>query len=143
MIKPPVYTRTEYRRAVNLSAVAGWAAIHALYLLDPGHKAEMGFVLLYLGFFGLVTAFIIAWLTLGPILWLAMKQPIGWLRAMFLGGGVLATLGAIFRAMITKASAAEVVSFAIHSAILGAAIAGVVRTVIGPGKDNKSENNRS
>ncbi|MEM8553213.1 MAG: hypothetical protein AAGF71_00160 [Pseudomonadota bacterium] len=77
------YSRKQLVRAVNLSALLGWACISIPIAL----QSNIG-VLIWAAILGLPIAFLCCWLIGAPILKYAMKKEMGWLGAIYWGGAI-------------------------------------------------------
>lgn len=85
-MKHSIYTPKQFRCAVNLAAVLGWASVIVPIALARPNPLEW----LAAGLIGLPLAFLLCWIIGGPILGRVMRHPVGWGAAAF-WGGVVAT----------------------------------------------------
>lgn len=76
------YTRRQWVRAVNLSAVLGWLAV-----TGPSLGPKLPF-LIYAAIFGLPIAFLVSWVITAPILKRVMRRSVSWSRAIVWGGAL-------------------------------------------------------
>lgn len=79
----PAYSRKQLSRAVNLSAVLGWACISIPMAL----QSNIG-LLIWAAIVGLPIAFLCCWLIGAPILKFAFKKEISWLGAIGWGSTI-------------------------------------------------------
>ncbi len=82
------YSRKEKARAVNLSAVLGWAAV-CVWTLGGN---IFGTDIIYAAIIGLPIAFAASWGISAPILWRILQRPVGYLRAAGSGAGIAAVM---------------------------------------------------
>lgn len=75
------YTPKQFRRAVNLSAVLGLVMVIATLMLEL-QSVEM---LFYGAIFGLPIAFLTCWIAVAPLLHIVMKHNISWVQAAIYG----------------------------------------------------------
>lgn len=77
------YSRKQWVRAVNLSALIGWA-----YIAIPMTAATGLSLIVYAAIYGLPIAFLCCWVIGAPILKRLMRREISCVRAAFWGGGI-------------------------------------------------------
>ena len=77
------YSRAQWVRAVNLSALIGWACVAIPMTALSGLS-----VIIYAVIFGLPISFLCCWVIGAPILKYVMRREITWIRAVLWGGGV-------------------------------------------------------
>lgn len=153
------YTNRQFALAVTLAAVLGWAAF-----CTPLVVAGPVGMLAWYAAIGLPIALGGCWAVGGPILWRLMARPVGWARAGLWGGGIAAILVAISIAigrfvgwrMSRNPNSSSQIGGGDHVqsvdgilttfgwfvlaqrtalfVLLGAAVALIVRAVIGPGR---------
>ncbi|MDA7964725.1 hypothetical protein [Ruegeria sp.] len=89
------YSRRDFARAVNLSAVFGWAGVTFValsdYLEHAQHFGDVLWMLPWYALVGLPIALLTCWLLLAPILWLLMRKGMSYYRAAYCGAGVGST----------------------------------------------------
>jgi len=77
------YSRKQWVRAVNLSALLGWACIAIPMTALTGLS-----MIVYAAIYGLPISFLCCWVIGAPILKRLMRREITWVRAAFWGGGI-------------------------------------------------------
>lgn len=84
------YTRKQWKRAVNLSAVLGWLVIAAPISAGMSNGGLIQFfgVMIWAAAIGLPIAFLASWLISAPILKRLMRKNISWFQAIFGGGAI-------------------------------------------------------
>jgi hypothetical protein len=88
------YAPGDRRKAIVTAALFGWLGVTVLEL----RHANGGEILFFLPFFaiiGLPIAFLSVWLIGGPILRLAMRHPINWVKAAAVGALIATIIAAI------------------------------------------------
>lgn len=75
------YTRKQWKRAVNLSAVLGWLVIAVPISAGTSNAGLLQFV-------GLPIAFLASWLVSAPILKRLMRKNVSWFQAVLWGGAI-------------------------------------------------------
>ena len=131
MGKQHAYTAKQFVAAVSLTAVIGWAAVTTLLVIAESSSSALWPYILV----GFPTAFIVTWLFIGPILWVMMRKPIGWVKAA--GAGVTAALAGstAVLGLVFPEGWEFVVEVGVVACLLGGLIAVLVRAVMGPGND--------
>lgn len=85
MDKDRAYTRQDFVRAVNVSALLGWLAvagpIMAIETFSWPSALAIVIVLPVVAVMGLPIAFTACWMVGAPILWRAMRYPMSWVAA--------------------------------------------------------------
>ncbi|MEL7300444.1 MAG: hypothetical protein AAFM92_08695 [Pseudomonadota bacterium] len=94
------YSRAQWRCAVNLSALLGWAgwclvSAAGILIEEPGRLIQYFTLLPWVAGIGLPIAFALCWLIGAPLLWRVMARPVGRGRAALTGGACAATFAAI------------------------------------------------
>ncbi|WP_260081423.1 hypothetical protein [Phaeobacter inhibens] len=84
------YTRKQWKRAVNLSAVLGWLSIAVPISAGMNSAGLLQFfsILIWAAAIGLPIAFIASWLIAAPILNRLMRKNISWFQAAIWGGAI-------------------------------------------------------
>ena len=84
------YTRRQWKRAVNLSAVLGWLMVAAPISAGMTNGGLLQFfgVMIWAAAIGLPVAFLASWLISAPILKRPMRRSISWFQAVFWGGTI-------------------------------------------------------
>ncbi len=99
------YTRKQWKRAVNLSAVLGWLSIAVPISAGMNSAGLLQFfnILIWAAAIGLPIAFIASWLIAAPILNRLMRKNISWFQAVIWGGAImfLAALASIAIGLVT------------------------------------------
>lgn len=91
MSPPNAYSRNEWIRAVNISAVLGWSCVALPFV------SEMGVSILPLAaILGLPVAFIVCWVIVAPILKRLMRQAISLTSAAIWGAITSTILASVF-----------------------------------------------
>jgi hypothetical protein len=82
------YTRKQWKRAVNLSAVLGWLVIATPISAGTSNAGLLQFfgIMVWAAAIGLPIAFLASWLISAPILWSLMRRNITWFQAAVWGG---------------------------------------------------------
>ena len=85
-----VYTRKQWKRAVNLSAVLGWLSIAVPISAGMSSAGLLQFfgIMIWAAAIGLPIAFITSWLISAPILKRLMRKNISWFQAAIWGGAI-------------------------------------------------------
>jgi hypothetical protein len=86
--KTASYSRRQWTRAVNLSAVLGWLCVAVSITVGMSSGELLGFfgLMIWAAVIGLPIAFAASWLILAPILKRVMHSSVTWLGAAFWGG---------------------------------------------------------
>lgn len=97
------YTRKQWRRAVNLSAVLGWLVIAVPVSARANNASLLQFlaVMAWAAAIGLPIAFLASWLISAPILQRLMRKNISWFQAV-LWGAVITFLIALASIVIGR-----------------------------------------
>lgn len=85
-----VYSRAQFCRAINISAIFGWAGL-ATY---SGLGVPFG-LLIWATVFGLPISLLLCWVIGAPILKRAMRRPLGLMRAARWGGLIAFAMAAL------------------------------------------------
>ena len=94
MSQSSAYSRKEWVRAVNISAVLGWSCVALPFV------SEMGVSILPLAaIFGLPVAFIVCWVIVAPILKRLMRHAISWTSAAIWGAVASTIIASVFIAI--------------------------------------------
>lgn len=82
------YTREQWKRAVNLSAILGWLVIAAPISAGTSNAGFLQFfgLMVWAAAIGLPIAFLASWIISAPILKRLMRKNISWFQAMLWGG---------------------------------------------------------
>lgn len=82
------YTRKQWKRAVNLSAVLGWLVIAVPISAGTSNGGLLQFfgIMLWAAAIGLPIAFLACWLISAPMLKRLMRKNISWFQAVLWGG---------------------------------------------------------
>lgn len=128
------YSTRQFLTAIMLSAVLGWAGlVVTLFILEAPRSFTLSWVTPNI-LLGLPVAIVFACVVLGPILWWAMKTPLGWLRSTGIGAICVSLPLLLFVGAISTQTQPYLLELAIASAAYGAFIALLVRAIIGPGR---------
>lgn len=90
MNNQPAYSRKQWIRAVNFSALLTWAIITI-----PMTIATNPLIILYTAIFGLPISFLCCWVVGAPILRCVMRHPISWIKAMCWGAIIAAIMAGV------------------------------------------------
>lgn len=84
------YTRKQWKRAVNSSAVLGWLVIAVPISAGISNAGLLQFfsIMIWAAAIGLPIAFLACWLIAAPILKKLMRKNISWFQAIFWGGAI-------------------------------------------------------
>ena len=84
------YTRKQWKRAVNLSAILGWLSMAVPFSAGMGSAGLAQFfgIMIWAAAIGLPIAFIASWLISAPILNRLMRKNISWFQAAVWGGAI-------------------------------------------------------
>lgn len=84
------YTRKQWKRAVNLSAVLGWLVIAVSISAGTSNAGLLQFVgiMIWAATVGLPIAFLASWLVSAPILKRLMRKNVSWFQAVLWGGAI-------------------------------------------------------
>ena len=85
------YSRKEWVRAVNMSAVLGWSCIALPFVFEMGVS-----ILPFAAFLGLPLAFLVCWVFVAPILKRLMRRPISLPMAAIWGAITSLTIASVF-----------------------------------------------
>ncbi|SLN21392.1 hypothetical protein [Ruegeria meonggei] len=94
------YSKREIVRAVNLSALLGWAGCIGTPVVSASILKGFGLVssllaLFPFAFLGLPVAFLICWILVAPFLLLVMRRTVSFWRAFYWGAGIGAAIAAL------------------------------------------------
>jgi hypothetical protein len=87
------YTKRDWRRAVNASAILGWFCVTVPIIYETGIEG-IG-LLPWIAGVGLPIAFIFCWVIVAPILWRIMRKSVSWLYAVVWGVAISITMAAV------------------------------------------------
>ncbi len=82
------YTREQWKRAVNLSAILGWLVIAAPISAGTSNAGFLQFfgLMVWVAAIGLPIAFLASWIISAPILKRLMRKNTSWFQAILWGG---------------------------------------------------------
>lgn len=83
----PAYTRKQWIRAVNVSALLGWIIVAVPFAAETSGSSVTNFlgIMVWTAAIGLPIALLICWTIVAPILKFVLNRPMSWLRASWWG----------------------------------------------------------